>query len=73
MANEIAISDEAVDDMTFDAINAVALIVQKRIGQTDGGIAGVHFMKGEPAYDAMREIVSNYLAVEESYQDKVEN
>lgn len=66
----IALDDEAIDEMTFDAINALALIVQKKIGQTDGGIAGLHFLKGEPAYDAVREIIVDYLRVEESYIDK---
>jgi hypothetical protein len=61
----IALDDAAIADMTEDAINAIALIVQTKIGQTDGGIGGVFFSEDEQR-GAVEAIIRAYLKVEEA-------
>lgn len=67
MANEIAVSDAEIDQLTTEACDAVAGIVQKTIGQTAGDIAGLHFHHGSDAWTSMRCIVVDYLALEEAH------
>lgn len=67
-ARALLADDKALDDLTEDAINAIALLVQNKIGQTDGGIAGIHFSD-----DFMREKVKvtivDYLHTEANFED----
>lgn len=65
MTNSIAISDADISEMTEEAVNAIALIVQKAVGQTDGGLAGQHFGEHGGPREAIREIIVEYLRIEE--------
>lgn len=49
-----------MDNLLDDAINAVALLVQDKIGQTDGGVAGLYFADIETR-DQLQNIIAMYL------------
>lgn len=55
------------DEVVEDAINAMCLIVQERIGSTDGGIASLYFSGDEERQD-VKEILQAYADCERSYE-----
>lgn len=50
----------AMGALLDDAINAIAKLVQDKIGQTDGGVAGLYFSDVEPR-DDLQNIIAMYL------------
>ena len=63
-SSPIALDDSAIADLTEDAINAIALIVQKRLGITDGGPASMFYSDKEER-GRVEDCVRAYLAFEE--------
>jgi len=55
------------DAVVEDAVNALALIVQDRIGVTDGGVAGQYFSGDER--DDVRALLQAYADCEKTYDD----
>jgi hypothetical protein len=51
-----------------DVIDAIALTVQKAIGQTDGGVAGVYWSDPE-LREEVRAVVVGYLKTEHLYRE----
>lgn len=58
----------AMKDLTDDVINALALLVQQRIGQEDGGIAGIHFSDSDKR-EEVESLLRSYLETEAAYED----
>jgi hypothetical protein len=57
-AKAVLADEKALDDLTEDVINAFALTVQNKIGQTDGGVASIYFSDSE-----VRDEIKNLLAI----------
>lgn len=49
-------TEEQINRITEDAINALCLSVQKAVGQTDGGFASIYF-----SGDEFREYIKDYV------------
>jgi hypothetical protein len=61
----------ALSDLLFDCVNAFALVVQNKIGVTDGGVAGIFFSGGE-VDEELRAVLVRYLETEALYEDEEE-
>lgn len=70
-ARSLLADEAAIKDLTEDAINAIALMAQKRIGQHDGGIAGNHFSDDERRAE-VELVIRAYLQHEAIYEDEEE-
>jgi len=69
MTGAIAISDEDIDGMTDDACDELARIVQKVVGQKDGGIAGQIYGRHGEQWATVRALLVEHLTTEELYRD----
>lgn len=67
-AKAILADDTKFGDLLFDVTNAFALTVQNAIGQTDGGIAGCHFMEGDEPANRLARVLRDYLKAEELHE-----
>jgi hypothetical protein len=52
-------TEDEIDDMAEDALNALALSVQKALGVTDGGFASMHFSD-----DQAKNMIKDYIKAE---------
>ena len=63
-----AITDTDIEALADEGANALYAIVQKRIGQQDGGIAAhFHSDRETEIRDFLTDLIRDYLAFERSY------
>jgi len=62
--------DQVIDRLTEDAINALALIVQKELKEEDGGVAGIYYSDDEQR-QAVRSLIAGHFNLELIYAGKL--
>lgn len=68
-AKAVLADEKVLDDLTEDVINAIALTVQNKIGQTDGGIASLFFADDETRAE-VKNLIGMYLHHEALYAEE---
>jgi hypothetical protein len=56
------LTDKDIEDMAESALNAACYDIQEKLGQTDGGIAGIFF--SGPNGDVARKLFADYIRLE---------